>query len=244
MQEAGGGERRFSGLLAEEYELITLAYPEFESFQRRMIDVIVAEAPDAERFLEIGTGNGFTTRMIMDIPDAAVISIDNDPHMVAQARLHLSDYESGPADRGRLTIEEADALEFLRREEEGRYDVVVSAFTLHNMERDYRERVEREIFRALKPGGLFVNADKYAPDDEERFDELVNQVERFFDAFVPRGKFDLLQRWVVHNIADQSPRYVMRASESIGRLKTVGFDAIHIGERTHMQAMLRARKPL
>ncbi|MCG8477467.1 MAG: class I SAM-dependent methyltransferase [Spirochaetales bacterium] len=244
MQEAGEGEHRFSGPLAEEYELITLAYPDFESFQRRVVDVIAREAPGAQHLLEIGTGNGFTTRMIMDIPAAAVISVDNDPHMVAQARSHLADYESGSSDGRRLTIEKADALEFLRRGEAGRFDVVVSAFTLHNMERDYREGVEGEIFRVLKPGGLFVNADKYAPDDEARFDALVHQVERFFDAFVPRGKLDLLRRWVVHNIADQSPRYVMRASESIRRLKTLGFDAVHIGERAHMQAIVHARKPL
>ncbi len=242
MQEAGEGERRFSGALAEEYELITLAYPDFESFQRRMIDVIGREAPDAAHILEVGTGNGFTTRMIMEIPAPEVISIDNDPHMVAQARSHLSDYHTG-SDGGRLTIEEADALAFLHRQTDGRFDVVVSAFTLHNMEHEYRTDVEKEIFRVLAPGGLFVNADKYAPDDEERFDALIHQVERFFDAFAARGKLDLLRRWVVHNIADQSPRYVMRASESIGRLGALGFDAIHIGERADMQAILHARKP-
>ena len=39
---------RFSGSLAEEYDLITLAYPDFEAFQRHMIEAIATRAPQGE----------------------------------------------------------------------------------------------------------------------------------------------------------------------------------------------------
>lgn len=246
-------EHRFSGTLAEEYDLITLAYPDFETFQRRMIAAIKAvlgentaagraegnrdgSAPSA-RILEIGTGNGFTTRLLMSLPGVTITTVDNDPEMVAQAREALSRETGAPVE-----IVAADALEDLRSRPDRSIDVVASAFTLHNMAVPYREALEREIYRVLRPGGLFTNADKYAPDGQERFDALVFQVERFFDAFLERGKHDLLRKWVVHNIADQSPRFVMPASEAPARLEALGFREVAVGDRSHMQAVLTARR--
>jgi ubiquinone/menaquinone biosynthesis C-methylase UbiE len=227
---------RFSGPLAEEYELITLAYPDFEAFQRGLI-VALNQGPAAPHILELGTGNGFTTRLLLEIPGAEVTTVDNDPAMVGQAREHLETLHAA------VHIHEADALAFLQSLPAERFDAVASAFTLHNLEVSYRNAVELEIFRVLRPGGVFANADKYAPDGQERFDALVYQVERFFDAFVPPGKIDLLQRWVTHNITDQSPRFVMPAAAAPPRLEALGFENVTLTGRSHMQAVLSARKP-
>ncbi|MFW5695445.1 MAG: class I SAM-dependent methyltransferase [Alkalispirochaeta sp.] len=236
-----GNTHRFSGQLAEEYELITLAYPDFEQFQRRMVDVITDQAAPAPRILEIGTGNGFTTRMLMQIPESRITTVDNDPQMVAHAREQLR----GPAGAGAGTVDvvEADALEFLQEQRTASFDVVASAFTLHNMETTYRNPVEAEVFRVLRPAGLFTNADKYAPEGQEQFDALVYQVERFFDAFVKLGKLDLLRKWVTHNITDQSPQFVMPAATTPDRLSQLGFTNVEVGNRSHMQAVLTAWKP-
>ncbi|MFW5827312.1 MAG: class I SAM-dependent methyltransferase [Alkalispirochaeta sp.] len=228
---------RFSGTLAEQYELITLAYPDFEAFQRHMVNTIIAEGPPAPHVLEIGTGNGFTTRLLMEISDASMITVDNDPHMVAQAREQLGTEDDAPE------VVEADALVFLRDQPAQSFGVVATAFTLHNMETDYRDLVEAEIFRVLQPGGLFTNADKYAPEGQERFDALVYQVERFFDAFGEPEQRDILRTWVTHNITDQSPRFVMPASTAPERLTRLGFQNVQVGNRAHMQAVLTAWKP-
>ncbi len=228
---------RFSGTLAEEYELITLAYPDFEEFQRHMVNTIIRQGPPAPAILEIGTGNGFTTRILMEIPDASMITVDNDPQMVAQARDQLRPENGAPE------VVEADALRFLRDQPAHSLGVVATAFTLHNMEADYRGLVEAEIFRVLQPGGMFTNADKYAPEGQERFDALVYQVERFFDAFGEPEKLDILRKWVTHNITDQSPRFVMPASTAPARLSQLGFQNVQVGNRAHMQAVLTAWKP-
>lgn len=235
--------QRFSGSLAEEYELITLAYPDFEEFQRHMVDTIARRAPAAPHVLEIGTGNGFTTRMLMEIEGTSLVTVDNDPQMVEQARQELLAPSDLPHEAGALEVIETDALEFLQDQPAHSFDVVASAFTLHNMETTYRDPVEQEIFRVLTPGGLFTNADKYAPEGQERFDALTYQVERFFDAFVELGKLDLLRKWVVHNITDQSPRFVMPASTAPDRLANIGFENVQVGNRAHMQAVLTAWKP-
>ena len=63
-------EHRFEGQLSEEYALIAPAYPDFEQFQRRMVEAVRNYLADhsrrERRVLEIGTGNGFTTRLLMD----------------------------------------------------------------------------------------------------------------------------------------------------------------------------------
>jgi len=228
---------RFSGTLAEEYELITLAYPDFEEFQRQMVNTITDQGPPTPRILEIGTGNGFTTRLLMEIPGASLITVDNDPHMVAQAREQLRSEAGAPE------VIEADALQFLREQPAESFGIVATAFTLHNMETDYRDLVEAEIFRVLHPGGLFTNADKYAPEGQERFDALVYQVERFFDAFGTPERLDILRKWVTHNITDQSPRFAMSASTAPPRLAQLGFQNVQVGNRAHMQAVLTAWKP-
>lgn len=237
------GEHRFSGSLAEEYELITLAYPDFETFQHRMIDriserVAAHRSDDTLNLLEIGTGNGFTTRLILEALAKApqttvkVVSIDNDPEMLAQAVEHIN--------TRRCELHEADALAFLQDQPADSWDIVASAFTIHNLERDYRDEVEKEIYRVLRKDGLFTNADKYAPDGQERFEALTYQVGRFFDAFLESGRHELLRKWVLHNIDDQSPRYVMLASEAIPRLNALGFREVVLDGRAHMQAVLTA----
>jgi spermidine synthase len=234
-------ENRFAGRLAEEYELITLAYPDFEEFQRGLARHLAEEVPPQGRVLEIGTGDGFTTDIILQARcDIHLVSVDMDPVMVRQATARMED----PIRAGRLEVVCADALAFLREGHQDQFDAVVSAFTLHNIPVDHRSHLEEAIFAALRPGGVFVNADKYAPDDEQqRFEALQFQVGRFFEAFVPLGKIDLLREWVIHNIADQSPRFVMREHSAEARMREVGFVDVQVGERSHMQAVLAARKP-
>jgi ubiquinone/menaquinone biosynthesis C-methylase UbiE len=233
---------RFEGQLADEYKLITLAYPDFENFQRHMIDSLSPFVDASTRLLEIGTGNGFTTRLLSDLSFSELVTIDNDAQMIRQAKENAAAGMFGSRTAS-IEITEADALAFLRSCDDSSFHCVATAFTLHNMEADYRDEVEREVYRILKSGGIFTNADKYAPDGQERFEALVFQIERFFDAFVEMGKLDLLRKWVTHNVLDQSPRHVMLASTAVDRLQNIGFGDAQIGHRSNMQAVLVARKP-
>jgi hypothetical protein len=112
------------------------------------------------------------------------------------------------------------------------------------MERDYRDALHSQIFRVLVDGGLFVNADKYAPQDEnERFEALGTALTRFFDAYAPLGKLDLLKEWVLHNVADQAPDRCMKEGDTVVKLKEIGFCGTRILYRSNMEAVLVAYKP-
>lgn len=241
------GNHRYTDDIAREYELITLAYPDFEAFQRRMVGGIdfapSAEGSESFHLLEIGTGDGFATVKLLRAMKAAenrgsFTSIDINREMIEKARVLLKTVEP----EHRVHFREADALAYLQDEPEGSFDVVATSFTLHNFERAYREEVEKQIHRVLKTGGLYTNADKYAPAGQDQFDALARHVDQFFEAFVPRGKTELLRKWVIHNISDQSPRHVMFADETVSRLQTLGFRNVTLVERAGLQAVLRAYK--
>ncbi|TVR67933.1 MAG: class I SAM-dependent methyltransferase [Spirochaetaceae bacterium] len=238
---------RYTDDIAREYELITLAYPDFEAFQRRMVEGVDfaagAEREEPFHLLEIGTGDGFATVKLLRAMKAAgnrgtFTSVDINHEMIEKARALLKTVEPEHS----VHLRESDALAYLQDEPEGTFDVVATSFTLHNFERTYREEVEKQIHRVLRTGGLYTNADKYAPEGQEQFDALARHVDQFFEAFVPRGKTELLRKWVIHNISDQSPRHVMFADETVARLQALGFRKVALTERAGLQAVLRAYK--
>ena len=249
-------DHRYTRDIAREYELITLAYPGFEEFQQGMVEGIdftraaptgqdpeMPERGEPFHLLEIGTGDGFATeklvRAMRDAGNSGIFtSVDIDGAMITKARAYLDAHVTDH----RVQFRESDALAYLQDEPEGSFDVVATSFTLHNFEQTYRQEVERQIHRVLRTGGFYTNADKYAPAGQEQFDALARHMDQFFEAFVPRGKTDLLRKWVIHNISDQSPRHVMFAEETVSRLQALGFRQVTLVHRAGLQAILRARK--
>ena len=76
----------------------------------------------------------------------------------------------------------------------------------------------------------------------KRFACLGVALGRFFDAFVPLGKLDLLREWVLHNLADQAPERAMLADDTLAELAGLGFSDLRLGPRWNMEALLVARK--
>jgi hypothetical protein len=95
----------------------------------------------------------------------------------------------------------------------------------------------------LKAGGLFVNVDKYAENDEQRFQALQVTLGRFFDTFVPLEKWDLLRAAVLHEVADEAPDRVLREADAVQELAGLGFREIEVRRRHRMAALLVASKP-
>lgn len=241
-------DHRYTDDIAREYELITLAYPDFEAFQQKMVEGITFETTESARdepfhMLEIGTGDGFATAKLLDALTHSgigglITTIDINEEMLRKAQALVRNH----AGSTHIRFREADALAFLQDSPDDSFDVVATSFTLHNFEHSYRAEVERHLYRVLRPKGLYTNADKYAPSGQDQFDALAHHVDQFFSAFVPQGKIELLRKWVVHNISDQSPRHVMFAEDAIARLGALGFRQVRIEHRAHMQAVLRAVK--
>lgn len=238
-------DTRFTDAKSEEYQLIRQVMPHFDAMQQwvgRLCAEYCIKHSSAATVLDIGCGDGLTSEGILRAaPPLKVVAIDPEPKMITQASENLRDF----IQVARCQVIQDDALGYLQQSEDCSFDIVASALTLHNLQKEYRFEVHRHIFRVLKPGGLFVNADKYAPqNDKDRFDALGVALKRFFDTFLPAAKYDLLQDWVLHNVADQSPDRCMKADDAVGELSNIGFTDIIFHERSNMEAVLSARKTI
>jgi ubiquinone/menaquinone biosynthesis C-methylase UbiE len=235
-------ERRFSGTLGDDYELWHLARP----FLGEVHEVVVraarsfTQARDRPlRALDIGMGDGAITGLLLADSQLSVTGVDNEPKMIKKARERLTAHLSS----GRLKIVFDHALHFLTNQPSHAFDIIASGYVLHNLIGDHRARLYDEIWRVLAPSGLFVNADKYAQTGEVHREAFRWQLNRFFDVFVPRQRYDLLREWVLHYVEDEAADRLMPEADAITRLNDLGFADVRIAYRRYMDAVLIAHKP-
>jgi tRNA (cmo5U34)-methyltransferase len=234
----------FSGVIGQDYEMLNLICP-LATEMSRLVGAMVAEYPerstDKLKIVELGGGTGITTLSILTAREATtVFSIDNEPTMQSQAKKHLKKW----ADEERLFFCSDDALTALENLATDSVDIVASAYTLHNFQNTYRQKVIEEIFRVLKPGGQFINGDRYSLDDISKHTRVVQQeVSGYFKILTEANKLDLLESWIVHLFNDESENHIMRESLALNQLREIGFSQINLSHRMEANALVTAIKP-
>jgi tRNA (cmo5U34)-methyltransferase len=124
--------------------------PCYDAFHRRATDLIPA---GATRILDLGAGTGILTTFVRSwYPNAHIHLIDFSAPMIDIARTRLA------ADNN-LSFEVADYTAVPLGEN---YDAIVSALSIHHLEHAAKKALFAKIFAALRPGGVFVNAEQVA----------------------------------------------------------------------------------
>jgi tRNA (cmo5U34)-methyltransferase len=128
---------------------------------RQMIGVIVEMLPFPRPkkvvLMDIGTGTGnIAYNLKTAFPNSQLVCLDLSPNMLAVAGKKLAEF--GGVE---YVVADASTYKFDRQ-----YDAIVSSLTLHHLETDADKRAfHRKAFKALKKGGMFINADiLLAPD--------------------------------------------------------------------------------
>ena len=124
--------------------------PCYDAFHRRATDLIPA---GAKSILDLGAGTGLLTTFVRSwYPAAHIHLMDFSAPMIDLARTRL-------AGDSNITFEVAD---YVTAPLGGPYDSIVSALSIHHIDHDAKRTLFAKIFRALRPGGTFVNAEQVA----------------------------------------------------------------------------------
>ncbi len=236
-------ENLFSGPIGAEYHMLRLMCPNAAALARKLGDYVGAWRREAGPLagFEIGCGTGISTLALLAARDnLKLTAIDSAAKMLEQARVNLAPYVAA----GRVDFVEADALAALRAIPEGSMDVVASNYAVHNFLDDYRNSVVAEIHRALKPGGLFINGDRYALDDRAaHLAATQTEVRRWFKLFKEMNRLDLLEDWIAHLFSDESPEHIMYFTPALERLRAAGFTPVTVEYRDGVDTLVTAIKP-
>jgi len=143
--------------------------PERRPLLRQMLSSVPLSRETEIEVLDIGAGYGVVTEEVLKAyPEARVVLQDYSLAMLKQARLRLAHC----ADR--LTYVLADLTDpAWAQRVGGPFDLAVSAIALHNLsdvEKIYA--CYRGIYGLLKPGGYFLNCDRFVEGVDRHLSEL------------------------------------------------------------------------
>lgn len=106
------------------------------------------------RFLDLGCGDGVLAATIRQHwPEAEAVLIDFSEPMLEAARARFGE---------KATVLKRDFAVDDWAEGLGQFDAVVSGFAIHHHADDRKQRIYREIFSLLAPGGWFINLEHTA----------------------------------------------------------------------------------
>ena len=155
--------------------------------------------------------------MLKSRENIRLTTVDIDREVIEFAKQALSSYTN-------VNFIVSDALLFVNEQKSNSFDLIVSAFTIHNLTDEYRQSLYKEMHRILKAGGLFINADKFVSDNKkEQIEGLKYRIRTYIETLLKKNKLDLLKEWTVHYIDDHTPNKLLKFDQTIKDLEIVGF---------------------
>ncbi len=140
--------------------------PCFDAFYAAAVRALPVAPTDAVDVLDLGAGTGLLSAFILEsFPKARLTLVDASPEMLDIARERFAS-SSGPIDYV--------AGDYSRVLPQGEFHAVVSALSIHHLEEGEKLALWRRVLEALRPGGVFVNADQVlggTPEEEAFFRE-------------------------------------------------------------------------
>lgn len=166
-------ENRFKADEAADYdEVIKRRVPLYNEIQAMIVSLIPFSKKEYLRVLDLGCGTGGTgIALLKEFPLARVTGIDRSSAMLemAAARVKQTTWRIDFICRD---IKEVGAysntpLQGAGGSGEGGFDAIISAFSLHYLNEDEKREVLSRCYAALKPGGIFIDAEAVMSPSEK-----------------------------------------------------------------------------
>lgn len=166
--------------------------PCFDAFYGTALQVIADwQAAPAIDVLDLGAGTGLFSAMVLaHAPVRRMCLLDGSAAMLAEARTRLQ--STAGVEYRVADMADADLG--------GPWDLVVTALAVHHLTDDGKRALYGRIHGALKPGGLFVNAEQVAgptPVADARYARI--WLEQIRQLGVPEEEIDKAQDRMTHD---------------------------------------------
>jgi tRNA (cmo5U34)-methyltransferase len=141
----------FSAHAGEYTALRRRLVPGFDAFYGAAVDALGPLAEGSlERILDLGAGTGLLTAMVAEsYPAARFELLDGSPEMLDEARQRLGE-----------RVVAVYVQDMAAELPQGPFDAVVSALAIHHLEDENKKLLFARVHEALRPGGVFVNAEQ------------------------------------------------------------------------------------
>ncbi len=201
--------------------------PYYDAFCEQTVDLVRAVFPGPVAWLDAGCGTGRMGRLAAEsVPLRRFAALDVSEEMLRIARANLAGI---PAEFLTGDIRE------MRWQDE--FDVVTAVLILHFLRGEDRAAALRKCFDALKPGGLFISFENYAPLTAEGKDIGLARWRRFQ---LLQGKSpEEAQRHIDRYGRDYYP---LTPGENLAQLRACGFRAAEMLWLSNMQLGVWAMK--
>lgn len=143
----------------EDYDsLIKKVIPYYDYFLTQTAEIARLYAGEAPKIIDLGCGTGALSQKVLEIiPNAQITCLDISQNMIEKAKIRLEN-------RADFVCADFNECDF-----EENYNGVISSFALHHLKTtDEKKRIYKNIYKCLKNGGIFVNADVFAPCDNNQ----------------------------------------------------------------------------
>ncbi len=185
-----------------------------------MLRLIERFQPEAESVVDLGCGDGFLARAILErYPETTAVLVDQSEPMLDRAVQAMAAYA------GRYGIVQADLANPLSASGvNGPADLVVSGFAIHHLPHERKRELYSEIFEMLASGGLFINIEHVAsatPELEEIYDSA------YIDAIADRtGKDRAIVHSEYHNRPDKADNILEHVETQLAWLRAIGYQQV------------------
>jgi len=143
-------------------EAVNVSSPKRQEILSLISDLAAAFLPEQPRILDLGAGAGDLTNEILEYrPGAHAWLLDLSEEMV---RVSRERFEGNP----HIHVLRHDLDEGLPAQVKTQdFDAVVSCFSIHHVRPERRLPLYAGVHRILKPGGLFINGDRFRAESPE-----------------------------------------------------------------------------
>ncbi|MEI5993050.1 class I SAM-dependent methyltransferase [Candidatus Enterococcus mansonii] len=200
-------------------------------YYNQMIEALVASIPfDTDHpisVIDLGCGTGTVACAIQEVyPNAVFTCVDMSEEMLTIAKQKLNNQA--------LCISSSfEKLTF-----DTTYDVVVSSLALHHLENQAsHQQFYRQIYDALKPNGLFINADVIQASSPQLQEVFMQKWIAFMNQQITLK--EIQERWLKSHFEEDRPQPLM---EELKTLETVGFKAIDVVYKYYNYAVYLGKK--